>query len=256
MTILRLLAVVTFFYGVDARAVWDDYSPFEKGQELPAVVLTAFTVTKSAAVPRESVVLKSYQLVDKAKKTVRIDVAWPGKCEPLLTLSVDGEKQFSGLIVASPITDVEVYGADLNGDGVADYAVYNDSGGCGLAGQLKYVTLLLSSPTGYGCVRVMSYDAKPADFVNISSQTYLVHTSFISGEEGKDGRHHNYWVYNLLKISGKTLVLDNTPDRRFPKWVMYSFDPNHRDTTQLTTEQRQRLWTKYRKENPGDTGGD
>ena len=250
------MAVLALFWSTETHAIWDSYSPFEKGQELPPVALTELTDSKPATAAVGDAILISYEFTDNAKKASRISVDWPDTGDAILSLSVGETKQFSGRIKGGRVAPVRAYQADLNADGVPDYAVFTYSGGSGLAGQITYVTLLLSSPTGYGCVRVLSYDAEFTDLVNINDHVYLVHTSMIYGEEGKDGRNHNYWVYNLLKVSGKTLALDNTPDRRFPKWVMYSFLPGHKETTQLTSEQRQRLWSEHVKQNPKDLDGD
>lgn len=256
MTKRILLVVLALFWSTETHAVWDRYSPFEKGQELPPVTLSELTDSKPDTAAVGDTILISYEFTDNAKTASRISVDWPDAGDAILALSVGETKQFSGRINGGRVAPVSAYQADLNADGVPDYAVFTYSGGSGLAGQITYVTLLLSSPTGYGCVRVFSYDTKTADLVNIDGHVYLVHTSMIYGEEGKDGRNHNYWVYNLLKVSGKSLVLDNTPDRRFPKWVMYSSLPNHKETTQLTPEQRQRLWSEHVKENPKDLGRD
>jgi hypothetical protein len=250
-----LLVVLALFWSTTAHAVWDSYSPFEKGKELTPVALTELTDSKPDTAAVGDAVLISYEFTDNAKKASRISVDWPDTGNAILSLSVGETKQFSGRISGGRVAPVSAYQADLNADGTADYAVFTHSGGSGLAGQITYVSLLLSSPTGYGCVRVLSYDAESADLVNIDGHVYLVHTSMIYGDEGKDGRMHNYWVYNLLRVFGKNLVLDNAPDRRFPKWVMYSSLPNHKETAQLTTEQRQRLWSEHVKQNPEDLGG-
>lgn len=255
MTKRILLAVLALFGSSETHAVWDSYSPFEKGHELTPVALTELTDSGSVTGEVGDTLLISYEFTDNAKKVSRISVAWPDTGDAILSLSVGETKQFSGRINGGRVASVGAYRADLNADGAPDYTVFTYSGGCGLAGQITYVTLLLSSPTGYGCVRVLSYDAKSADLVNIAGHVYLVHTSMIYGEEGKDGRRHNYWVYNLLRVSGKSLVLDNAPDRRFPKWVMYSSLPNHKETAQLTPDQRQRLWSEHVKQNPDDLGG-
>jgi hypothetical protein len=58
---------------------------------------------------------------------------------------------------------------------------------------------------------------------------------------GKDGLSHNYWIYDLLKIEGSELKLDNAMQTGFPKWILYTFRANHAETDQLTEEQKKRL---------------
>ena len=156
-----------------------------------------------------------------------------------VTLSCNGSKLFTGPIKGSPAAGLYAYTADLNSDNSPDYVILTYSGGCGLAAEKTWITFLLSSRTGYRSTSVVCYDAETADFVAIKGWAYLVHTSFVYGPVSKDGRQHNYWVYNLLSFSGTELVLANDRDRRFPKWVWYSFSENHRDTDQLTLAQRQ-----------------
>ncbi len=93
---------------------------------------------------------------------------------------------------------------------------------------------------------VMSYDVEERDFmdVNQDGKAEFLHTTFVFGEAGKDGKLHNYWVYNLLKFSGTNLVSANALDARLPRWIWYTYKPNHKDTDQLTAAQRERLWLK------------
>ena len=65
---------------------------------------------------------------------------------------------------------------------------------------------------------------------------------FVYGENGADGKSHNYWVYNLLGFSGTNSISANARHPGFPKWVWHKLKPNHTDTDQLTADQRRRLW--------------
>jgi len=251
----RLLLVALLLGAADVRAVEAGHSPFEPGKGLkpfPLVEIPASSQPKNMDAPQ------LYEFTDRAEKgkTRVVKIFWPtdgGAAS--VTLSVNGAKVFSGKIEGSPLSTATIYRADLNGDGVPDYVAMTWSGGCGLAGEMSWVTFLLSSPAGYTRTEVLSFDAEPADVVDIGGRAYLVDASFVYGEAGRDGRAHNYWVYNLLRVDGKTLALDNAADHRFPKWVLYTFAPNHHDTDQLTPEQRERLWRQYLKDNPWSLGG-
>lgn len=183
------------------------------------------------------------EFVDRNKK-ISLKISWPEEGAPSMALTVNGIKAFDGIIEGSggPAAGVESYTADLNADGRADCVIFMGLGGCGLAAQQSRVTFLLSSPAGYTSRGIVSYNVDPNDCVDIKGRAYWLRNSFVFGEAGKDGKVHNYWVYDLLRFSEAELVPDNNGEGALPKWVLYSFDSNHRDTDQLTAEQRMRLW--------------
>jgi hypothetical protein len=73
--------------------------------------------------------------------------------------------------------------------------------------------------------------------------SYFIYNDLIgSGDEKtRDGRYHNFWVYQLYRFEGNKMVLANADDSRFPKWVWYTNRDNHKATDQLTKEQQQKL---------------
>jgi len=135
--------------------------------------------------------------------------------------------------------------ADLNGDGKADFLVNIWSGGCGLAGEGSTTTFLLSSEMRYVPVNWHSFDFGPEDIVRFSNggPCYFICNDLIGNgdEKTKDGRDHNFWVYELYRYDGRQMVLANADDPRFPKWVWYTFKENHKETDQLTKDQKQRI---------------
>ena len=215
----------------------EQYSPFAPGEQprpFPLVKLTAVPNAADGPAPP-----RCDEFVHRAKKVTNLKVDRAGDFTAEVTLSCNGSKLFSGPLKGGSLAvGLDAYAADLNFDGFPDYAIVTYSGGCGLAAEMTWVTFLLSSPTGYSSTSMVCYDWEPTDFIAIKDRAYLVHTSFVDGDVGKDGRQHNYWVYNLLGFSGTELVLANDLDRRFPKWIWYSFAENHRDTDQLTAAQR------------------
>jgi hypothetical protein len=154
------------------------------------------------------------------------------------------------LLLSQPDLDplgisTRVYPVDLNRDGRCDYVVdMRNIFGCGLAAEGSTVIFLLSSRQGYVAQTVSSDCAEARDFMDLNrdGRPEFLHTCFVFGEPGRDGRTHNYWAYNLLTFSGTNIVSANALDARFPRWVWYTFKPNHRDTDQLTPAQRKRLW--------------
>ncbi|MCX6950868.1 MAG: VCBS repeat-containing protein [Verrucomicrobia bacterium] len=236
---LVLLAALVAAPGT--RAEWGRYSPFD-----PARPPKRFPVK----------VLRLERHHDAATTRIDFDFCHPGSSSPALhidwtegparpnLLTVGSEPRFSTAVEGSAVCDAEAAEADLNGDFFPDYIVVTHSGGNGLAGQYTYVTFLLSSPDGYVARTVFSFDAAPTDVVDLDGdgRPEFVHGLFVYGDPGADGRTHNYWVYNLLGFSGTKLVSANRSSRDFPRWVMYSYAPNHRDSVQLTAEQRERQW--------------
>ena len=216
----------------------EQYSPFAPGEQprpFPLVKLTAVPNAADGPAPP-----RCDEFVHRAKKVTNLKVDWAGDFTAEVTLSCNGSKLFSGPLKGGhPAVGLDAYAADLNSDGFSDYILFTYSGGCGLAAEITWVMFLLSSSTGYRSTSVLSYAAEPSDLIAINDRACLVHTSFVYAPVGKDSRQHNYWVYNILSFSDTELVLANDLDRRFPKWVWYSFAENHRDTDQLTSAQRQ-----------------
>lgn len=132
----------------------------------------------------------------------------------------------------------------LNGDEIDDWVIELESGGCGLAVWGSHRLILLSGPNGFELIRLYTLFATDADYIDLNGdgRVEMVHTDLIYGDPGRDGKTHNYWTHNLLRFEGTRVVSANHFDRRFSYWVCYTSNPNHRPTTQLTKEQRQRLW--------------
>jgi hypothetical protein len=138
-----------------------------------------------------------------------------------------------------------VYSADLNQDGQADFLVNIWTGASGLAGEGSTTTFLLSSGTRYVALDWYNHDFEPEDIVRFKKggPSYFINNELISNgdEKTKDGRDHNFWVYQLYRFSGSKMVEANRDDPRFPKWVWYTIKENHRETDQLTAEQKKRI---------------
>lgn len=239
-------------------AEWEPYNryhgPFEKNEQPKVFPIHQYDVlgpqaTKSKGRPREEV----FGRKDK-------------KAMPRLRLTRDPLKPFLFVSVVSPRQDVilgpeaisryggnpKVWGADLNKDGKEDYVVRVWLGGCGTIYTFSCnIAFILSTNSGYKATTVQTLWSGTEYFVDLKGdgRCQFIHTWFVQGwpERSRDGRFHNYWVYNLLEIKGSRLVLTDTLDRRFQKWIWYTHKPNHKDTTLLTGEQKERLWEPYAK---------
>ena len=234
-----------------ALAYLDDHGPFER-ENLPkpfpvnecyllegtntaeaqfkATSLT-FTTTNSAAFPRVKVERQ------------------PEPSQTVLSVSAAAGRL---LLAPTKVSDlnfyVEALTADFNRDGTADYAVLVWSGGCGLACGCCDVAFVLSNGHGFRTQTIRTWFPKGRDFIDLKGDGYcqFMHTSFVYGEEpGRDGKIHNYWVYNLFSFDGPNLKYANNMIDGFPKWVWFTHAPNHKPTTQLTNDQKRRLWKRH-----------
>ncbi len=137
------------------------------------------------------------------------------------------------------------YVADINRDKRPDYIIEVFSGGNGI--PPSDVVFAVSSGAEYAITVFRSYASSKEDFVDLlgDGQFQYIQSMFVFGSEdikGKDGRSHNYWVYNIYSLDGSTFTMRNAMRSGFPKWIMYAGRVNHRPTEQLTEEQKQELW--------------
>ena len=143
-----------------------------------------------------------------------------------------------------------VYCEDLNGDGREDFVIKYLLGGCGSIFTFSCnVVFVLSDGDDYTVTPTTGLWSGPDYFVDIKGdgQKQFIHTRFVNGRSvtGRDGKRHNYWVYNLLEFKGGKVIVNNKLAPHFPRWIWYTHKPNHQPTTQLTEEQKQFIWGQY-----------
>jgi hypothetical protein len=101
-------------------------------------------------------------------------------------------------------SQMEVFSCDLNRDNLPDFIVNVWSGGTGLATVGTEVTLLLSSKAGYRAASIYLYSFGEEDLVQFKAggPVYFILDDLISSndEKTRDGREHNFWVYELYRI--------------------------------------------------------
>jgi len=146
-----------------------------------------------------------------------------------------------------------VYSVELNGDGKQDFVIRYLLGGCGTIFTFSCnVIFVLSDGDDYAVTPTTGLWSGLDYFVDIKGdgKCRFIHTRFINGRgvKGRDGKSHNYWVYNLLEFKGGRVFVNNKLVPQFPRWIWYTYNPNHQPTTQLTDDQKQLLWGQY--ENP------
>jgi hypothetical protein len=156
----------------------------------------------------------------------------------------------SGNAVAGPVrvssfmTPNRAYVADINQDKQPDYIIEAFSGGNGI--PPSDVVFAVSSGAQYVITVFRSYSANIDDFVDLlgNGGFQYIQSMFVFGSDitGKDGKSHNYWVYNIYSLEGSTFTMRNAMKTGFPKWIMHAGRVNHRSTEQLTEEQKNQLW--------------
>ena len=252
---ITFIAALLLLFGFDAQVLGypTQYGPFQPGREPAAVQLN-----KSELV---SEVKSTADNNAGAVRTYRLPVAGQGQQQ--ITLALRGatngweislrDAQSRSLMHASSTnsmtsSQMEVYSWDLNSDSQPDFIVNVWSGGCGLAADGSEVTFLLSGKDGYRATSFYLYAFGNQDLVRFKPQgtVYFISNDLIGsgGEKTRDGREHNFWVYNLNRIDGNRLFPADADQPRFPKWVWLTNKPNHDETTQLTQEQKIRLLMK------------
>jgi len=133
---------------------------------------------------------------------------------------------------------------NITPDGKPDFVINNMSGGVGLAGGYASLTLLVSTPQGYRPFVVATYDPSLKDWLRLGKTCALVQTTPIWAERTRDGRPHTFWVYNLLQFDQGRARYANSTLPEFPKWILYSFKPNHQATRLLSPQEKRQLWAQ------------
>jgi hypothetical protein len=123
----------------------------------------------------------------------------------------------------------DAYVGDLNRDSKNDFVVTIKTAATGLGDHEYDVLFALSSKSGYKVSALKSWDVVAKDFVDIEknghSQFILVSLIYPNYELGIK---HSYWAYDLLEAHGTGLRPANYLDRKFPIWVLYTNNPNHK----------------------------
>lgn len=131
---------------------------------------------------------------------------------------------------------------DLNRDGSTDFIVNLWGHGNGLGAESYNRLIALSTGDGYRFWVVPTMSPSAEDFVTFAQAEPLVMVTraFVQKRDGQ-GEPRSYFVYDLWAFREGALVLANTVDSRFPKWVRYTLEPNWKPAVSLTEEDKRRL---------------
>lgn len=225
-----------------------DYGPFAPGQGIPLAELHPLATPQLPTLEQAPNSPRRYTLVDQ-NRHIDLGLFYDttlGYAADLVWGTSDAEMISAFALYGHPYTLIGVYWAYLNDDEYKDFIIMNTVDGAGLAGSFGYVSFMLSSSSGYEMVQVETWEPSRAEFVVVGGQCTYIQTNFVEGLPSKDGREHNYWLYNLFSFDGVELVLANQLDSRLPKWVLYTWEENHVETSYLTATQKR----KYERDVP------
>ena len=200
------------------------YGPFPAGHEPLAIKLDKCELVREVKAPADE--------IDGAIREYRLPTVGPGQKQ--ITLALRGttngwEINLRDAHGKNPLTvpftnsmttaQMEVFACDLNGDSQPDFIVNVWSGGCGLAADGSEVTFLLSSKDGYRATSFYLYAFGNKDLVRFKplGPVYFIFNDLIGsdGEKTRDGREHNFWVYDLNRIDGNRFIPADTDQLGF-----------------------------------------
>jgi len=244
-----LVKVLLLSAGVSTYGYPEGYGPFEK-EELPdkALMRECVLLSPSEQKERHSAVMSFAESLNLATPVVvlrRTGTEYSYRAWSVTVNGNDGKPLSAATTNDSPSDFITVYTADLNQDGQPDFVVNIYWCGCGLNATGSTITFLLSSNGSYVGSSFWNYDFGPEDIVRFKPKgpCYYISNDFFwaEGDETRDGRRHNFWVYQLYRFSGCQMIKADKENNRFPKWVWYSFKDNHSETDLLTPDQKKRL---------------
>lgn len=141
--------------------------------------------------------------------------------------------------------------ADLNNDGKDDYILNLSDHGNGLAAELGGTLFLLSNANGYRYLGMAALVKSVSRYIRIGSSNVLVLQRLAQDKNGsnsmrgKDGKSHTFFVFDLIEfnsIAPEGVKPGNPLDARFPFWTIFSDEPTHVETTQLSVARKKALW--------------
>ena len=227
------------------------YGPFADGESPQKVVRKQWVVTKQQKQPGQEAEYPSLWCFAESEGSTGPTV-WLRRVEhPKGDEWEITVKDRNGTPISEPSTNdmpsyvIYVSTADLNRDGIPDFMVQIWSGGCGLAAEGSTTTFLLSEKGRFKSTNFYGYDIGPEDIIKLKSDGpwYYIHNDLLwnGDEKTRDGRDHSFWVYQLYRFSGGKMIEASRDDARFPKWIWYTYKANHKETDQLTAEQKKRI---------------
>lgn len=188
--------------------------------------------------PPEHLEAKSLVDFDKPKYKSRdgkITAKLKEKADSFDFILRDGRLVLAQIKKDEPPLPNSVYQADLDANGLKDFIIFYNYRGNGLAAQRDKVEILLKKKQGvYQKVSYDTFSAGLEDFIDLyrDGKYEVIITDFYGGSK------HNYFTYNIYKISDYRLVNADAQSKGFPKFIWFTYNKNDKDTLHLSQEER------------------
>jgi hypothetical protein len=247
-----LICATVFSLVAPVEAHLPEYSPFPPAARPKQFPVRELAELRHIVGPEGSELHLAEKDRTRESRNPILRITWPrGKNGDegiaLSILTWDQKRDAGPFHVSSNTVTPSGYSGDLNRDGVIDYVLTIFAGAVGaIGGGVADVVFVISDAgRAYGVFMTTTLYPSTNDFVDLrgDGRFEFVQTGFVTTEpiRGKDGRSHNYWLYRLLKLEGSSLVLEDSVNDGFPKWILYTFRANHTDTDQLSEAQKREL---------------
>lgn len=214
------LTLLSLFYS-NAFPYFDKYPPFSFKEIQPAHL--------------EVKPLVDFDKLKYLSKDGKILVILKEDADNFNFLLKDGSLVLAQIKENTPPLPYSVYQVDLDNNGFKDFIIFNSYRGNGLGAMMDKVEIFLKKEDG--AYSKISYDTLSAgleDFIDLNRDgKYEV---IITGLYG--GSKHNYFTYNIYRISDYELVNSDERFKGFPKFIWFTYKENYKDTTHLTQEER------------------
>lgn len=146
-----------------------------------------------------------------------------------------------------PLWIREVFSARLNEDAIDDYVISFYSTGCGLAGELVHLLVVLSNDSGSS--EVMSFYTMGFSNNRLvrlpDNRSAIICTAYVAVETKRDKKYHSFWRHTSLRVSGSSLYEDSGFGA---VWVQYTNRPQNQPTKLLTATEQLNYWQQFGEE--------
>jgi len=128
---------------------------------------------------------------------------------------------------------------DLNRDGAQDFVVTFSRHGNGLGASFYDRLIALSAGDHYRFWVVPTMGPAHEDFVTFGQiePIVLVTREFFQRRDWR-AEPRSYFIYDLWAFRGDEVVIANSIDSRFPKWVRYTIKPNWKPALSISADDK------------------
>jgi hypothetical protein len=209
-----------------------DYAPFLNGRPWPQVPLVIYTnishTWMSPRNPQSSPIVSLSHPDDSEFITIVLQLSDGRTFKTNCNFSYAGEAVYSG---------------DFNADGIPDFLVVKNDGGCGIAGEYCTGVFAFSKGRNYSFTRITTMGLGTDNLVlDPATKSFRFIQTLLCGAECLDGKTHNFWVHRFYKWNGESFENDS---KLPPIWIQYLERKNHEPTKLLTPKLKAKAWADF-----------